>query len=66
MGHTSRRRSWNIKKISADHFPMPRTVVRLSDDLFVAFPESQPAAFKYHGTVENLGGEVLQGEDLVA
>src|ERR1017187_3804242 len=28
VGQTSIRRSWNMRKISADHFPMPRTVDR--------------------------------------
>ncbi len=28
MGHTSSRRSWNIRYISAVQRPMPRTVVR--------------------------------------
>ena len=36
-----------------------------SDDFFVAFP-GQPARLEYHSAVENLGGEVLQRENLVA
>ena len=65
VGHTSSRRNWNIKKISADHFPMPRTVVRRAttpSSLSCAIPRW----LEHHGAVEDLGSQVLQGADLVA